>query len=425
MTQAYVNKVIAVMRDAHGRDLSSFDEGFLATSLDKRTAAVGVTAEVYAESLGDQADEAQTFFSSLNIGYTGFFRDPLAFAVLERVVLPALAQERERSGRGELRIWSAACSSGEEAWSIAALLEDLAAAMEDPLPYRVFATDASEAEIEVARRGVYDRDAVGNIRLGHLDRWFVRHGRSYSVAPALRAHVDFSTYDLLDERSTCVPASIFGDFDIVVLCNVLFYYRPAVRRFMLEKVGRCLSPRGYLMTGEAERTIVERAGGFAAVALPPPSSERAGEQCSLRDMKVGTQLRLGLGAIIVLVVVLIAVAWMQTTALFEQTGGALRPSPAGAPCLGALQTDMRDHAPRHEGSAASRGDRPGDRRPRWRRSTCCRVTRSGSSRSSATATSALGPTWSAYDAFVTWNAIRAETIRLLREGRRDEGSRAP
>lgn len=276
MTQALVRKVVDVMRDAHGRDLSSFDEGFLATSLDKRRAAVGgVTAEVYAESLAGQADEAQAFFSSLNIGYTEFFRDPLAFAVLERVVLPALVQKHERSGGGELRIWSAACSTGEEAWSIAALLDDLATASETPVPFRVFATDASEAELDVARRGEYDQDAVRSVRLGHLDRCFVKRGRSYSVAPALRAHVDFSTYDLLDERSTCVPASIFGDFDIVLLCNVLFYYRPAVRRFMLNKVGRALSAKGYLITGEAERTIVERAGGFGAVA-PPAAVFRKG-----------------------------------------------------------------------------------------------------------------------------------------------------
>jgi chemotaxis protein methyltransferase CheR len=122
--------------------------------------------------------------------------------------------------------------------------------------------------LALARRGVYDEEAVRSVRLRQLGRHFSRRGRSYTVAPALRERVDFSAYDLHDEQSTCAPASIFGDFDIVLCCNVLFYYRLDVRGSILAKVRRSLSPRGYLVTGEAERAIVQAAGGFGAVAPP-------------------------------------------------------------------------------------------------------------------------------------------------------------
>jgi chemotaxis methyl-accepting protein methylase len=269
MTKTSLTGPIDVVRGVTGRDLSLFDEVFLTKTLEKRLAATSAaTSAAYVERLRQDAVEAEELCAALTVNYSEFFRDPLACALLEQVVLPDLIQRLERSARKEIRIWSAACAAGQEAYSIAILLEDLAAARECPVPYRIFATDISAAELAHARRGVYDEAEVRHVRLGQLERHLSRRGQSYTVAPALHEHVDFSSYDLLDGRSTCVPASIFGDFDIVFCCNVLFYYRPDVRRVILDKVRSCLSPRGYLVTGEAERAIVQAAGGFGAVAPP-------------------------------------------------------------------------------------------------------------------------------------------------------------
>jgi chemotaxis protein methyltransferase CheR len=175
---------------------------------------------------------------------------------------------RERFGGGEIRIWSAACAAGQEAYSVAILLEDMAAERGKPIPFRIIATDVSDAQLAIARKGVYDDDAVRNVRLRHLRRYFSEQGKAYVIAPGLRDRVDFSSYDLLDERSSSPPASIYGDFDIVLCCNLLFYYRPSVRRLILERVRRGLSPNGYLVTGEAERAIVQDAGGFRAMTPP-------------------------------------------------------------------------------------------------------------------------------------------------------------
>ena len=279
MTSASLREVIDVMRSAHDRDLSLFDERFLAKTLERRVAATSAGAPGdYAARLAGDAAEAQALCGTLNVGYSEFFRDPLTFALLEQVILPGLVQERESSGRGEIRIWSAACAAGEEAYSVAILLEDLAAERELPVAYRIFASDVSATAVEAARRGVFDEDAVRNVRLGHLARHFSRHGRSYTVAPELRERVDFSTYDLLDAHSTCVPASIFGDFDIALCANVLFYYRADVRRTIVAKIRHCLAPRGYLVTGDAERAIVQAAGGFGAVAPPAALFRKAGKR---------------------------------------------------------------------------------------------------------------------------------------------------
>ncbi len=261
--------VLAVMREVHGLDISCCGAAFLARSLEKRRGSTACgSAAAYLERLADDRVEAEALFGSLRVGYSEFFRDPLAFALLERAILPELAEQRARDGGKEIRVWSAGCASGQEAWSVAILLSELCAAPGRAVPYRVFATDLCEPDLAAARAGVYGAEAVGNVRARHLRDYFVRHGESYAVAAALRGRVDFSVYDLLDECTNCPPASIYGDMDLVLCCNVLLYYRPEAQRVILEKGRRCLAPGGYLVTGETERQIVESGGGFRAVSPP-------------------------------------------------------------------------------------------------------------------------------------------------------------
>jgi chemotaxis methyl-accepting protein methylase len=266
-TLAPLDEIIAVMRHTHGLDVSIYKETFLTKSLEKRREAAGCgAATAYLERLTHDRAEAEALIQSLEIHHSELFRDPLAFALLEQRILPGLVQQKDASGRRELRVWSAGCAAGQEAYSVAILLHELSDGPERPVPFRIFATDNSETQLALARGGVYAEAAIRNVRLGHLERWFSRQGQAYVAARGLRERVDFSAYDLLDERSSCPPASIFGEFDLVLCCNVLFYYRPEGRKLILEKLRRCLAPGGYLVTGEAERELLQGAG-FQAVAL--------------------------------------------------------------------------------------------------------------------------------------------------------------
>jgi chemotaxis methyl-accepting protein methylase len=222
--------------------------------------------------------EALALLQSLNVGYSEFFRSPLTFALLEQWVLPGLAAARGTRRPQELRVWSAGCAAGQEAWSIAILLEELAAARAEAFSFRVIATDISKPALALAREGVYNRGAMRNVALKHIGRYFVVEDGNYTVVPALRARVDFSTYDLLDERSVCPPESLYGDFDLILCCNVLLYYQPKARQVILDKLGRALSPGGYCATGETEQRIVGDARGFRAVAPPATVFQRLSER---------------------------------------------------------------------------------------------------------------------------------------------------
>lgn len=253
----------------HGRDIRSFAQTFLVKSLEKRLVATSIdNAAAYALRLAEDKAEAEALIHSLHVGFSEFFRDPLVFALLGQVILPELVGEKDKIGRAEIRIWSAGCASGQEAFSVAILLDQLAAERKIAVPYRIIATDVSESELAVARRGEYAATKVKNVPLKYIESCFSRQGETYRVVERIRARVDFSTYDLLDKHSISPPVSIFGDFDLVLCSNLLFYYRPAICQAILAKIHRCLSPKGYLATGETERAIVEKSGGFRVVAPP-------------------------------------------------------------------------------------------------------------------------------------------------------------
>jgi chemotaxis methyl-accepting protein methylase len=267
--RAELAAAIEAVARSTGRDISIYDEAFLAKALEQqRRAASCATVAAYLRRLAQSGEEAETLSRSLRIVYSEFFRNPLAFALLEQMILPELVEEKARFSGSEIRVWSAGCAAGQEAWSVAILLDEIAAGRERPVPFRIFATDLSEEELALARAGVYDAASVGNVRKRHLDGCFSRHGATCAVAPRLRERVDFSTYDLLDPTTICPPASIFCGFDLVLCCNVLLYFRPQTQRFILDKLRRSLAPGGYLVAGEAERQLVESAGGYR-VFVPP------------------------------------------------------------------------------------------------------------------------------------------------------------
>ncbi len=261
-----VEAILRVMAEAHGLDISRYEDAFLWKILDKRLVATGLqTIAAYAGHLAGDREEAEKFAHALRINHSDFFRNPLTFALLEQVFLPGLVEAKKKSGGDEIRVWSAGCAAGQEAWSLAMLLDELTG--EAP-SYRIFATDLDGPDLALARTGVYSVEGMGNVRSRHLRGCFSRHGDFYAIVPRLRAKVDFSVHDLLDGDSASPAASIYGAFDLIFCCNLLFYYRPDARCQILDKFCRALSPGGYFVTGEAERAIVSQQKRLSA-AFPP------------------------------------------------------------------------------------------------------------------------------------------------------------
>jgi chemotaxis protein methyltransferase CheR len=248
--------IIRLLETARSIDLSKYNESFLAKSFENRMKAIGtLSGKDYCALLAQDSGEADRLLESLNIRYSEFFRGPLTFAVMERIVLPDLIQKCAGGNRNEIRIWSAACSGGQEPYSMAILLEELRGGS-DRFKYRIFATDCSESRLQEARRGHYLPSVLNNVSLKRLNQWFDRQGDLYAVNPGLKANIDFSLFDLCLETPACPPASIFGDFDIIFCANVLLYYNTDHCKTMLFRTRECLADGGYIVTGESERGII-------------------------------------------------------------------------------------------------------------------------------------------------------------------------
>jgi chemotaxis protein methyltransferase CheR len=252
-----LNKIISVMQVKYGNDISIFDTSFLIKSVEKR---IGVTRTStitkYIDYLGTQSNEADLFFHSLFIPFSEFFRNPLTFALLEQVIIPELIQKKIKARHKEIRIWSAACAGGQEAYSIAMILEELLARTDEKLNYRIFATDLHEIHLTEARKGCYTETSLNQVSLRRINKWFTKKGNSFSIQPVLKEHVDFSVFDLLNQQMLSPPASIFGDFDLIFCANLLFYYTIGTREIIVRKINNCLAKGGLLITGETEREIL-------------------------------------------------------------------------------------------------------------------------------------------------------------------------
>ncbi|MHB9004533.1 MAG: CheR family methyltransferase [Coriobacteriia bacterium] len=244
------------LKQVYGLDISMYDESFIVNSIEKRIQGTHCDSiEDYWIYLEQNHGESNNLYESLHVHFSEFFRDPLTFALLERLIIPALIQKKIDNLQKEIRIWSAGCAAGQEAYSIAMLLEEMITSTHPSLNYRIFATDVDENILSIARLGRYPAEAIKNISSKRAQTWFSRHGDVFIVQPSIRQHIDFSNFDLLDEERCCPSASIFGEFDLVFCCNLLIYYQPPYRKMILDKIAHCLVRDAYLVTGETERAI--------------------------------------------------------------------------------------------------------------------------------------------------------------------------
>lgn len=254
-----IDDIIELLMQSYGIDISAYDSSFLHKSLtDKSSGSADFSLPDYFNLIQRDRNEAVNFASSLHIGHSEFFRNPLTFSFLEQFVLPQIWSQKKKMKETGIRIWSAACASGQEPYSLAILLDEMAGTLNEKPPITIFATDNNESELERARLGIYDERALGKVSLRRVRNYFTRLGDQYKISPTLRQYVDFSHFDLLSASHACPAASIYGNFDLVFCSNLLFYYKPERRWAILDKIGKTMAPGAFLVTGETERGILKK-----------------------------------------------------------------------------------------------------------------------------------------------------------------------
>lgn len=260
--QSLMQEVGAVIRDRLGLDFPPGRSRELETALNVVAGAFACAdAEQCARRIVTRsldADELKTLAQALTVGETNFFRDPEVFQALERDILPPLIEQRRGADR-RLRIWSAGCCTGEEAYTIAIILRRLLPDYED-WNLTLLATDLNPHFLARAGAGVY-----GKWSFRRATPWALRRhvaataGGKYEVDESIRDMVAFDYLNLAEGRYP----SVFNNtnaMDIVFCRNVLIYFDPSTVERVIEHLRSCLLPGGWLALGRSERVpdVVER-----------------------------------------------------------------------------------------------------------------------------------------------------------------------
>jgi chemotaxis protein methyltransferase CheR len=198
-------------------------------------------------------DEVVHLLDAISTNVTSFLREPIHFELLAQVFARWLA-----GGQRRFRLWSAACSSGEEPYSMAMTLVE--AAGDAAVDLRILATDISTLVLEQAVAGVYRKERVGPIPAQLRQRYFEparADGSELAVTAALRRLVVFRRLNLSQ------PLPMHGPLDVIFLRNAMIYFDHAVRQRLVSECHRLLRPEGYLVVGHAEN-LTGLASGFRA-----------------------------------------------------------------------------------------------------------------------------------------------------------------
>ena len=229
--------------------------GFLADTLRRRLDAIGQSSDVYLARLetGNLPDEVGALAQELTVPETYFFRNSDQFRALAEIALPD--RVAAQSGARRLRILSAGCASGEEAYSLAILIRET---VDPSWDVSILGVDVNPAILEKALRARYSAWALRETPAHVQQRWFRPDGREFRLDEAPRVAVRFEAHNLAqDNPQLWQPAT----YDIVFFRNVLMYFTHEIGHAVVARIGRALKPGGYLFLGHAE-TLRGLSGDF-------------------------------------------------------------------------------------------------------------------------------------------------------------------
>ena len=249
-----INRPANILMQILDCDVARFEESFLNIILANRVKELHFHSESdYFNLLIHDDLEKIIFCNLLNINYSIFYRNTYTFNILEHIVIPKLIQQKNSRKKSYIRIWSCACASGQEPYSLAMILENTIHSKNETMSYQIFATDIDKNQIELAQKGIYSDQALQNIPFRDIQKWFIKDGDQYKIQDKLKQYITFSQFDLLESQMTSPPDSIFGGFDIIICANVLFYFNELTRNQILKKIISASEKNGIFITGEVER----------------------------------------------------------------------------------------------------------------------------------------------------------------------------
>ncbi len=253
-----LEKILGYLNAERGFDFSGNRPAMIERRINKRlTATQSADFHDYLNYLKTHSQELDSLIDVLTINVSRFFRNTLTFEYIADMVLPAIVSQKKGNFDHSLRIWSAGCSTGEEPYSIAILINELIKKEKFNLNLNIFATDIDKGALKKAQAGIYPFDSIKGIKYSLWKKYFTIDDESYLLNPEIKQLVNFSVYDMLAKKTYVPPESVFGNFDLVLCRNVLIYFQTEHQHIIFDKLYRSLAKNGRLVLGEAEVPLIK------------------------------------------------------------------------------------------------------------------------------------------------------------------------
>ncbi len=250
-----LESLIDYIKENRGFDFTGYKRPSLRRRFEKRMQHVRrSTFPDYQSFLAQHPDEFAELFDTILINVTSFFRDPPAWEFLREEIVPKLVETSE-----EIRVWSAGCASGEEAYSLAICLAEALPESAYTDRVKIYATDVDEQALAEGRRGDYDARRLENVPATLRDRYFEENDNRWTVVPALRRAVIFGRHDVAQDP----PIS---RIDLLASRNTIMYFTAEAQSRILANFHFALRNHGFLFLGKSEMMLA-RSGLFTPVEL--------------------------------------------------------------------------------------------------------------------------------------------------------------
>lgn len=247
-SQSALEQIVILLRERTGNDFLLYKNNTIYRRIERRMGVHQLDSiEKYVRYLQDNPQELDLLFKELLIGVTSFFRDPAVWEMLKTDAIPALFAQYP-TGKA-LRAWVPACSTGEEAYSLAMVFKEALAACQVPQAFKlqIFATDLDQDAIDKARQGLYPANITLDVGAERLNRFFSQEGGAYRIKKEIREMVIFAPHNVIMDPP-------FTKLDLLCCRNLLIYLSQELQRKLILLFHYTLANQGVLLLGNAETT---------------------------------------------------------------------------------------------------------------------------------------------------------------------------
>jgi two-component system CheB/CheR fusion protein len=252
-----LNKIMMTLRSKTGHDFSLYKQSTIKRRIERRMTAHNIEdTNAYARYLQERPDEVQHLFKELLINVTSFFRDPEAFAVLKKDILPRLFENKPENYT--FRVWTPGCSTGEEAYSIAMIFREYMDDIKQNFKVQIYGTDMDEEAIATARSGVYPPNISIDVSKERLKRFYIKEETGFRIKKEIREMVIFAAQNVIKDPP-------FTKLDLLSCRNLLIYLEPELQNRIIPVFHYALKPGGALFLSPSE-SIGSFQDLFAAVS---------------------------------------------------------------------------------------------------------------------------------------------------------------